>query len=63
MLKKLIVIVTHGITTLLLSAAFIVGIGITSIVARALGKMFLANEHGDSSWESVTGSSMLKRMF
>ena len=61
--KRLIPIVTHSITTALLSAAYVFGIGATAIVARALGKVFLVNTHNTSSWRPVTGSNTPERMF
>ncbi len=61
--KKIIVIMTRIITNSLLTAAFVFGIGVTAMVTRLFGSVFLKHKHTHSSWDAPSGGGQLDRMF
>lgn len=54
---------TGFITRLALSLVYLFGIGGTSMVARLFGKKFLQAKFEKSSWQPITGSNKLEKMF
>lgn len=61
--RRVIPVVTQIITATLLSVAFVLGIGLTSFIAKMFGGVFLKKKYHHSSWERVSGSKNLDRMF
>lgn len=51
------------IDKILLHVLYIIGIGITSFVAKIVGKKFLNMYPQKSTWEKSSGSSNFKRMY
>lgn len=54
---------TRLTTRVALTLVYVFGIGGTSIAARLFGKKFLQSRFVTSSWQSVSGSTKLEKMF
>lgn len=54
---------TQLTTRIALSLVYVLGIGGTSLVARLFGKKFLQSKFTASSWQPITGSTKLEKMF
>ncbi len=56
-------IITRAVTQIALTLVYLIGIGLTSLVAKLFGKKFLHAKFTDSSWQPMTGSERLEKMF
>ena len=50
-------------TAVLLHAAYVVGIGVVSVIGRAFGMRFLDETAKKTNWKTPTGSTDAERMF
>lgn len=50
-------------TAVFLLAAYVLGIGVVSLVGRAMGVKFLDEEVTNTNWKKPTGSKETERMY
>lgn len=63
MFRRLSQALQHINASVLLHVAYIVGIGVVSIVGRAMGMKFLDETATKTNWKSPTGSTDAERMY
>jgi hypothetical protein len=61
--KKVRFLIETGITWIALFLVYCIGIGLTSLVGKLFNRRFLRHKFHRSSWQPITGSQQLERMF